>query len=76
VQVLDATDQFPIKLGCLLLIQSRISDDKVEQLAAVSVLHNHKELLLCLDNLSQYIQKPFYTASKGLCLFYLPHKAE
>ena len=51
MQILYATDELPVEFCSLLLIQSRISDDKVKKLATVSVLHNHKQLLLCLDNL-------------------------
>ena len=42
VQVLDSTDELPIELGCLLLIQACISDDKVKKLASVRMLHDHE----------------------------------
>lgn len=51
VQVLDAADEFLVELGSLGFVESRISDDKVKELASVCVLHDHKELLLRFDDL-------------------------
>eukprot|EP00354_Favella_ehrenbergii_P007088 CAMPEP_0170455612 /NCGR_PEP_ID=MMETSP0123-20130129/3522_1 /TAXON_ID=182087 /ORGANISM="Favella ehrenbergii, Strain Fehren 1" /LENGTH=138 /DNA_ID=CAMNT_0010718815 /DNA_START=2532 /DNA_END=2948 /DNA_ORIENTATION=+ len=51
VQVLDAADELPVELGCLGLVQTSISDDEVEKLAPVGMLHYHEELLLSLDDL-------------------------
>ena len=51
VEVLDATDEFIVEFRSLLLIQARISDNEIEQLATVGMLHNHEEFLLSLDNL-------------------------
>ena len=51
VQVLNSADELPIKLGCLLLVEARISDDEVEELAAVGVFHDHEQLLLRLNDL-------------------------
>jgi len=53
VQVLDARDQLLVELARLLLLQTRVPHDVVEQLAAVGVLHDHEELLLGLDDLVQ-----------------------
>lgn len=51
VEVLNSTDELPVKLGCLLLVEACISDDKVEELASVGMLHDHEKLLLRLNNL-------------------------
>jgi hypothetical protein len=53
VQVLDARNQLLVELARLLLLQTRVPHDVVEQLAAVGVLHDHEELLLRLDDLVQ-----------------------
>ena len=45
VDVLDARDELEVKLAGLLLREPRVSDDVVEQLAAIAVLHYHVELL-------------------------------
>ena len=52
VQVLDTTDEFPVELGCLLLVEPRISDDKVKKLTPIGMLHDHEKLLLCLNDLN------------------------
>ena len=51
VEVLNAADELPVKLGSLLLIKTSISDDKVEKLATVRMFHDHEELLLSFDDL-------------------------
>ena len=51
VEVLDAADEFPVELGCLLLIQACISDDKVKKFTTICMLHDHEKLLLSLNNL-------------------------
>ena len=49
MQILDSADQLPVKLGCLLLIQACISDDEVEKLTSVRMLHDHEKFLLGLN---------------------------
>ena len=51
VEVLNTTDELPVEFGSLFLIKTSISDDKVEKLATVGMLHDHEELLLCFNNL-------------------------
>ena len=51
VQILDSADEFPVELGRLGFIETRISDDEVEELAAIRVLHDHEEFFLRLDDL-------------------------
>ena len=52
VQVFDAADELPVKLGSLLFIQACISDDEVEEFATVGVLHDHEKFLLSLYDLN------------------------
>jgi len=56
VEVLDATDELPVELGSLLFVQARISDDEVEELATIGMLHYHKKLLLSLNDLYQQLR--------------------
>ena len=51
VEVLNTTDELPVEFGSLFLIKTSISDDKVEKLATVSMLHNHEKFFLSFDNL-------------------------
>ena len=51
VEVLNTTDELPVEFGSLFLIKTSISDDKVEKLATVGMLHDHEELLLSFDDL-------------------------
>ena len=60
VQVLDATDEFKVELGSLLLIQASISDDKIEQFPAVGMLHDHEKLLLRLN----YLHNKYHTSGQ------------
>ena len=53
VEVLNTTYELPVEFGSLFLIKTSISDDKVEKLATVSMLHNHEKFLLSFDNLKQ-----------------------
>ena len=53
VEVLNTTDELPVEFGSLFLIKTSISDDKVEKLATVSMLHNHEKFFLSFDNLKQ-----------------------
>ena len=53
VEVLNTTNELPVEFGSLFLIKTSISDDKVEKLATVSMLHNHEKFLLSFDNLKQ-----------------------
>ena len=51
VQVLNSADELPVKLSCLLLVEACISDDEVEELTSVGMLHDHEKLLFRLNNL-------------------------
>ena len=53
MEVLNATDELPVEFGSLLPIKASISDDEVEELATVCMLHNHEKFLLSFDNLKQ-----------------------
>lgn len=53
VQILNAADELPVKLGSLRLVQPSISDDEVEQFTTVGMLHDHEEFFLSLDDLVQ-----------------------
>ena len=52
VQVFDAADQFPIKLGSLLFIQACISDDEVKKFTTVGMLHDHEKFFFRLNDLN------------------------
>ena len=51
VQILDAADEFSINFGCLLFLETGVSDDEIKQLATVSILHNHKQFLVSFYDL-------------------------
>ena len=54
VQVFDATDQFIVEFGSLLLIEACISDNKIKQLTPVGMFHDHKKLLFSLNYLNPH----------------------
>ena len=56
VEVLNTTDELPVEFGSLFLIKTSISDDKVKKFSSISMLHDHKELLLCFDDLDTNTQ--------------------
>ena len=56
VEVLNATDKLPVEFCSLSFIKSSISDDKVKKLSSIGMLHDHKELLLCFDDLDTNTQ--------------------
>ena len=53
VEVLNTADEFPVEFGSLFLIETSISDDKVEKLTSVSMLHNHEKFFLSFNDLKQ-----------------------
>ena len=53
MNVLDAGYQLLVKLARLLLLQSLMSDNVVEELACRAKLHDKKKLTLCLNNLEK-----------------------
>ena len=50
MDVFNSRNQFEIELAGLLFGESSVPDDIVKQLTTVCVLHDHIELLLCLNN--------------------------
>jgi hypothetical protein len=54
VQIFDATDELSINFGCLLFLETGVSDDEIKQLATVSILHNHKQFLVSFYDLQPY----------------------
>ena len=51
VQVLNSGYQLPVEFRRLLLGKPGVSNDVVEQLASIGVLHDHVQLFVCFDNL-------------------------
>ena len=56
MDVLDTRDELQIELTGLLLAESGVPDDVVEELSSVAVLHDHVELLLSLNNLNHSLR--------------------
>lgn len=52
VQVLNACDELCKQFGGLLLLQARVSDDKVKKFSTVSIFHYHEQFFVRLDDLS------------------------
>jgi hypothetical protein len=51
VKILNARDEFLIKLACLFLTQSLVLDDIVEKLSTSRKLHDHEQVFFGFDNL-------------------------
>ena len=53
MEILNTRNEFPVELCSLLFVESRISDNEVKKLTAVTVFHDHEQLFLGFDNLRQ-----------------------
>jgi hypothetical protein len=51
MEVLNARDKLLIKLASLFLRQALMFDNIIEKFSACGILHDHEEILFCLNDL-------------------------
>ena len=51
MDILNTRNELQVEFTSLFFGESGVSDDVVEELASIAVLHDHIELFLCLDEL-------------------------
>ena len=67
MDILNTRNELQVEFTSLFFGESGVSDDVVEELASIAVLHDHIELFLCLDDFVQlnhiwvtHLLKDFY----------------